>query len=917
MTRFGQDANIPFDKCEGNDFEELHNGAGNANWIKPEKVSDHFMDVASEGPVARLERELTETERNFIDVVVDLDLSDIEGQKLAEYTNKRVLYVLGQLGWSEEEIAGVGKKYLKLPNVKALRRKAVKLTDLSIDGNLESHTFTVPEKFIEVVKANKDLPANLDLEEHTTVELQLKNPVSAVVEVLTDPSVACAGNYQFDPQPYTGKYQDITSGNWFRDAVRRSAVQEQGAQLLAIGFSTDSATVDRGQRVSVKPINVVALNMTSNVSQTSRGKRCFGYWPKLNILKFIRSAVRHAELQRMFNQWVIAKIVEGVNKYKFGIRLRTLDGVTRTLIPAIAFVATDWPEGQLHLNLKANATQSRMNCRMCTRPTTTFSATEEGASFPRRLQADAQAFSLQYHGSAWKGTIEAREKAEMARSMFSYPCSWWAAPTFSNKFGVYSMFPFDTLHTVSSGLISTLKDILIARTSTAGMNTFEFRLQTIKRVRDPQMRRLYYKPFMEGITVHGRWSGDDYIALLQQMPFAVGYGSSVIEDPRHRKTFLQLCACIRAVLLVLKMKCTGEDDLAVLHRNAKRIGPLLVKASAKLGNVPTTDRPKVHALVHFRYQIRRFGAAVTTDTGTFETLQKEVSHATFRRDCNRVAGREARLLTSVHLRTSLRTVCEKEISDPPIREQALHFSFRRANSLQEELGALSEVYRVRMGLEAVVTKADSLQSEARAVLDMTVYGKLQHDFGQVTTVYVASPNYLRTGPRNDFVMVQWEGIGDPAPAKLLVLFGDSTTQKKAEGADEEPMYALVQDMTPCLPGRIGYPAYELNGDSVASSFQVVHVTTIVGHARLIPDFDERAAVPRTYWLDDLRKYVVWDSPIVGCRLNIRMTPCFFRRGGTLSFNGTPASPRPGQCSSWKEEKRRGCFLNIRCVELAK
>jgi hypothetical protein len=65
------------------------------------------------------------------------------------------------------------------------------------------------------------------------------------------------------------------------------------------------------------------------------------------------------------------------------------------------------------------------------------------------------------------------------------------------------------------------------------------------------------------------------------------------------------------------------------------------------------------------------------------------------------------------------------------------------------------------------------------------------------------------------------------------------------------MYALVQVMTELLspPGDIGFPCYQLNTPKRSGSYQVIEVSSINGHARLVPQLDHK--VPGVqFWLDD-------------------------------------------------------------------
>ena len=86
------------------------------------------------------------------------------------------------------------------------------------------------------------------------------------------------------------------------------------------------------------------------------------------------------------------------------------------------------------------------------------------------------------------------------------------------------------------------------------------------------------------------------------------------ERSSRSRAFHAALVAVRTVLQVLKMRAVSEAALDKLHAAAKKLGPLLFNclfgpSESDLKAVGTVDRPKVHALVHFRYFIRRFGSA--------------------------------------------------------------------------------------------------------------------------------------------------------------------------------------------------------------------------------------------------------------------------------------------------------------------
>lgn len=70
--------------------------------------------------------------------------------------------------------------------------------------------------------------------------------------------------------------------------------------------------------------------------------------------------------RRAFYQEVLASIVDNIEEYKDGFWLQLpFEAAPRLFVPRLAYMCTDWPEGQSCTCVFAGATKSRRNCRMC------------------------------------------------------------------------------------------------------------------------------------------------------------------------------------------------------------------------------------------------------------------------------------------------------------------------------------------------------------------------------------------------------------------------------------------------------------------------------------------------------------------------------------------------------------------------
>ena len=132
------------------------------------------------------------------------------------------------------------------------------------------------------------------------------------------------------------------------------------------------------------------------------------------------------------------------------------------------------------------------------------------------------------------------------------------------------------------------------------------RLLLIPRVKNAKQRCMHYRMFRSGITGFGKFTADDHVALIQQLPYVIGTTSTVIRtvDVKHRKALIGAINACRIIYLTLKKRQVNEHDLNVLHAAAKSMGPLLEEAISGLPEHAqkkfNIHRPKVHALLHFR-----------------------------------------------------------------------------------------------------------------------------------------------------------------------------------------------------------------------------------------------------------------------------------------------------------------------------
>ena len=789
------------------------------------------------------------------------------------------------------------QKVLGLPNPKYTRRKVKKLCNREDDGTLLRHTYQIPERFRDKVGIPLD-----------DIPFVFQDPICLCAEKLMDPTISTASNTVWEAEEFTGTYGEMNTGNWMRDAERRSRVIEMDANLLGLGLYTDGSNVDFRGGVTLYPIVFTSTNFIGEVMRSERGKFTVGYWPKVQYGDGGANSEVVGELNRDLQQWCVARLMESIEKYRDGVLLELPwpaeeGGGLKVLNPVMAVVITDWPEGQLMSCMKAGATCSHKNCRVCDMKVKSYGETDKGACGHRRYDDDSRAFAAQFERSVAGdlkdgGCLEAMKKAQTNRGAFAIPSGFWAGETYTNSFGVHSMVPMDTLHTLASGIVPHLKQLMVAHSKLGTKGAVDARLQALPRVLDADRRGLYYRRFTS-ISHQQTWTASDYVALLQQLTFVVGADHAVIPNVVARQAFITACKDTTTILVALKQRVISEEQLYYMHAAAKRLGPLLTAALTGLsdtaaGKVMTVARPKVHALLHLRYFIRRYGAACNFDSSTFETNHQDVAHGLYARDCNRAFGRIERLTRSLVCSQVVRMLRDRRAMSQrgavPAVVPELRFTSRLPLNVGEALTAVAQAEGGAALLAALRFKLAAAlpgcAEDERTALP--VYGALRVKYASETVVFACTPRYRAGGPRHDAVAVNWAGEPASSVARLVCLFGPC----KSRPLEEEGgggMLALVRLLVPvrtkvvavdwvkpksstnkkrrtleaeATPLQIAFP-HQLWGEAVlggtgptstSDRYEFIDVSSINAHAHLMPRFVAGGAAviaPGSWWLDHI------------------------------------------------------------------
>lgn len=85
------------------------------------------------------------------------------------------------------------------------------------------------------------------------------------------------------------------------------------------------------------------------------------------------------------------------------------------------------------------------------------------------------------------------------------------------------------------------------------------------------------------------FTGDDEIALAQQLPFIIGTGTAVIQDRAIADPIVQAYVCARVILRIMKLDQVFPADLSELRQEVVAIGPLIKRILLAVESVCVKD----------------------------------------------------------------------------------------------------------------------------------------------------------------------------------------------------------------------------------------------------------------------------------------------------------------------------------------
>jgi len=175
----------------------------------------------------------------------------------------------------------------------------------------------------------------------------------------------------------------------------------------------------------------------------------------------------NARLRRIFYHWVLKQLADNIEEHRDGVNL-IVGGVERWLVPVIAFIITDWPEGQCMSLVKAGASKSFRCCRVCYWKREDFGDTVNAYTAQKRCVGVTQALKQRYGANATNVNKGQRALREAKYGQFFDDNGLDGAELYSPKYGIHAMLPPDTLHTICKGIAELLRTLLQKIMKSAG-----------------------------------------------------------------------------------------------------------------------------------------------------------------------------------------------------------------------------------------------------------------------------------------------------------------------------------------------------------------------------------------------------------------------------------------------------------------
>ena len=429
----------------------------------------------------------------------------------------------------------------------------------------------------------------------------------------------------------------VYSEPWTADAWRAAykyMVKEEYISkkeyMFAICLYSDKTAKRSQTGGSVWPILMTVLNQPLVQRTAVTGKGILGYIPIIKKPVAVSDAAFSAGINRLHHICYSQVLNRMVQTQREKVDIKLADGAIITGAMRLLMLCGDHPELQTLCGM-STGWNAKMPCRLCTcthEDDDKFYTLQQQqahgfeAWFPRQLSIVRQ----QREEALAHDTETAKQKAlatyglSRARAV-SHVYPWHTAA------GPLASAPTDKMHHVKAGIAKNLfkyiteaHEVIPGLTEAALLGPLTERLLSIPPYAED---RKYFRTFSSEVLKVKTLSCADVMALVFQMPYALGEVADVFQQGLHSE-ILKLLLDFRSMYLFISglAQFTDKDlDTAetLIHSFLKRLRAVFGPDTVFNKNM---NKPKIHAWSHLRFYMQQFGAWTNFDTDHFELSHK-------------------------------------------------------------------------------------------------------------------------------------------------------------------------------------------------------------------------------------------------------------------------------------------------------
>ena len=248
-------------------------------------------------------------------------------------------------------------------------------------------------------------------------------------------------------------YEHLNTGLWWKQTEEKVREAHGDVGLVPIILYLDGTWLSKNGRHNAKPISMSLGNFDKPVYNQDASKRVIGYMPPLPASAQVRKKAYYKREKRRMEHHVLAAMLEAIqHSFDSGGFTMEIEGRgQQTLVPVIALVVQDQPEGQLQAGVSSG-------CRFCMLPKSQFSDVDAQAE--ERVAAESE----ELRAGLLHRINTSRDRVQHARDELKQNSLHDIRPAFADlpfgalPGGFYAALPSDRMHLWWEGIAKHLVD---------------------------------------------------------------------------------------------------------------------------------------------------------------------------------------------------------------------------------------------------------------------------------------------------------------------------------------------------------------------------------------------------------------------------------------------------------------------------